>query len=124
MSLYSFDGQGLKKMILGSTNLLALHKSEIDALNVFPVPDGDTGNNMYLTLLAAAKEIQELETVHIGEMAEAAARHALWVPGEILVSSFHNLCEVFPRRWLERNVPMPLRLWRPLKRVLNLLTRL
>lgn len=77
MSLYSFDGQGLKKMILGSTNLLARHKSEIDALNVFPVPDGDTGNNMYLTLLAAAKEIQNLETTHIGEVAEAAAQACL-----------------------------------------------
>ncbi|SHF50748.1 DAK2 domain-containing protein [Desulforamulus putei] len=77
MSLYSFDGQGLKKMILGSTNLLARHKSEIDALNVFPVPDGDTGNNMYLTLLAAAKEIQNLDTTHIGEVAEAAAQACL-----------------------------------------------
>ncbi|CCO07522.1 DAK2 domain-containing protein [Desulforamulus hydrothermalis] len=77
MSLYSFDGQGLKKMILGSTNLLARQKSEIDALNVFPVPDGDTGNNMYLTLLAAAKAIQDLETCHIGEVAEAAAQACL-----------------------------------------------
>ncbi|GAB6157073.1 DAK2 domain-containing protein [Desulfotomaculum varum] len=77
MSLYSFDGQGLKKMILGSTNLLARQKTEIDALNVFPVPDGDTGNNMYLTLLAAAKAIQDLETCHIGEVAEAAAQACL-----------------------------------------------
>ncbi|MEW6698100.1 MAG: DAK2 domain-containing protein [Bacillota bacterium] len=77
MSLYSFDGQGLKKMILGSTHLLARHKNEIDALNVFPVPDGDTGNNMYLTLLSAAKEIQSLDTTHIGEVAEAAAQASL-----------------------------------------------
>ncbi|ABO49805.1 Dak phosphatase [Desulforamulus reducens MI-1] len=77
MSLYSFDGQGLKMMILGSTNLLARHKSEIDALNVFPVPDGDTGNNMYLTLLAAAKEVQNSDTSHIGEVAEAAAQACL-----------------------------------------------
>ncbi|SHK85292.1 hypothetical protein SAMN02745123_03369 [Desulforamulus aeronauticus DSM 10349] len=77
VSLYSFDGQGLKKMLLGSTHLLAQHKSEIDALNVFPVPDGDTGNNMYLTLLAAAKEVQQMETTHIGEVAEAAAEACL-----------------------------------------------
>lgn len=77
MSLYSFDGQGLKMMILGSTNLLARHKSEIDSLNVFPVPDGDTGNNMYLTLLAAAKEVQNIESTHIGEVAEAAAQACL-----------------------------------------------
>ncbi len=77
MSLYTFDGQGLKRMILGGTLLLAQHKAEIDALNVFPVPDGDTGNNMYLTLLAAAKEIQDMESVHIGEIAEAAAQACL-----------------------------------------------
>ncbi|GAB6181617.1 DAK2 domain-containing protein [Desulfotomaculum defluvii] len=77
MSLYSFDGQGLKMMILGSTNLLARHKLEIDSLNVFPVPDGDTGNNMYLTLLAAAKEVQNIETTHIGDVAEVAAQACL-----------------------------------------------
>lgn len=77
MSLYSFNGHGLKKMILGSTNLLAQHKSEIDALNVFPVPDGDTGNNMYLTLLAAAKEVQDLEISNIGEVANIAAQACL-----------------------------------------------
>lgn len=77
MSLYTFDGQGLKKMLLGSTNLLAQYKSEIDSLNVFPVPDGDTGNNMYLTFLAAAKEVQNMEQTNIGEVAAAAARACL-----------------------------------------------
>lgn len=64
-------------MLLGSTNLLAQYKKEIDNLNVFPVPDGDTGNNMYLTLLAAAKEVQNLETTNVGEVAEAAAQACL-----------------------------------------------
>lgn len=77
MTLYSFDGQGLKKMILAGTNLLGQHKSEIDALNVFPVPDGDTGNNMYLTLLAAAREVQNLQTTHVGQVAECAAQACL-----------------------------------------------
>lgn len=77
MSLYTFNGQGLKTMLMGSTKLLAQYKKEIDSLNVFPVPDGDTGNNMYLTLLAAAKEVENLETTNVGEVAEAAAQACL-----------------------------------------------
>ncbi|WP_031514974.1 DAK2 domain-containing protein [Desulfofalx alkaliphila] len=77
MSIYSLDGAGLKRMLMGSINLLATSKQEIDALNVFPVPDGDTGTNMYLTFLEAAKEIQAAKTSHVGEIMEAAARGCL-----------------------------------------------
>ena len=53
----SIDGQILKQMLLSSANNLYNHYPEIDALNVFPVPDGDTGMNMNLTLTSGAKEI-------------------------------------------------------------------
>lgn len=53
----SLDGQILKQMLLSAANNLYNHYPEIDALNVFPVPDGDTGTNMNLTLTSGAKEI-------------------------------------------------------------------
>ncbi|MTI83690.1 MAG: DAK2 domain-containing protein [Firmicutes bacterium] len=78
MKIYSFDGEDLKMMLVGSVNLLAKSKAEIDALNVFPVPDGDTGTNMYLTLLAGVKEARQVEGAGIGGVAEAAARGCLY----------------------------------------------
>ena len=54
----SIDGQILKSMLISGSNNLYNHYPEIDALNVFPVPDGDTGMNMNLTLTSGAKEIQ------------------------------------------------------------------
>ena len=53
----SIDGQLLKQMLLSAANNLYNHYPEVDALNVFPVPDGDTGMNMNLTLTSGAKEI-------------------------------------------------------------------
>lgn len=53
----SLDGQMLKQMLVSAANNLYNHYPEIDALNVFPVPDGDTGMNMNLTLASGSKEI-------------------------------------------------------------------
>lgn len=55
------DSSKLKEMFLGGYKNLQLHKAEVDALNVFPVPDGDTGTNMSLTLASAVKEIENLQ---------------------------------------------------------------
>ena len=52
------DGNMLKQMIISGANNLFNHYPEVDALNVFPVPDGDTGINMNLTISSGAKEIQ------------------------------------------------------------------
>src|SRR5574344_330056 len=54
----TIDGQLLKQMIVSGANNLYNHYPEVDALNVFPVPDGDTGMNMNLTLTSGAKEVQ------------------------------------------------------------------
>ncbi len=77
MAVYSFDGNDLRLILRGSVELLEQSKEHIDSLNVFPVPDGDTGSNMYQTLTAALNEAEPLETDHIGMVAEAAARGAL-----------------------------------------------
>ncbi|MDD3653505.1 MAG: DAK2 domain-containing protein [Desulfotomaculaceae bacterium] len=77
MAIYSFDGADLKMMLQGAVELLGQSKEEIDSLNVYPVPDGDTGTNMYQTLLAAVSEAQALASNHIGAVAGAAARGGL-----------------------------------------------
>ena len=53
----TISGSMLKSMILTAAKLLEINRASIDALNVFPVPDGDTGTNMSLTFQSAVKEI-------------------------------------------------------------------
>ena len=75
----ALDAAALRKWMLVSKDRLGARRAEIDALNVFPVPDGDTGTNMYLTVEAAAIaacEIADPEDVP-GPMADAIARGAL-----------------------------------------------
>ena len=71
------DGKMLRNMIIEGSNRLTANKARIDALNVFPVPDGDTGTNMSLTALAAAKEVEKLDTDDIFTVSKAAASGAL-----------------------------------------------
>ena len=54
----TLNGQTLKQLLISGSNNLYNHYPEVDALNVFPVPDGDTGMNMNLTLTSGSKEIQ------------------------------------------------------------------
>ena len=53
------DGQLFKRALLGSLNWLAANHEEVNRLNVFPVPDGDTGTNMLLTLQSAVEDVKE-----------------------------------------------------------------
>lgn len=71
------DGLALKKLIDAGLTWLRTNKENVNALNVFPVPDGDTGTNMTLTLQAAWNEIKDLGNRHIGEMAAAVSKGAL-----------------------------------------------
>lgn len=73
----SINGAMLKLMILTSANLLDINRANIDALNVFPVPDGDTGTNMSLTLQSAVKELANCKSNNIGDIAEAVSKGAL-----------------------------------------------
>lgn len=77
MSLISINGMLLKKMMIAGANELNNQKQFVDSLNVFPVPDGDTGTNMSLTALAAARETEKNHSLNIGEIAKAAANGAL-----------------------------------------------
>ena len=60
MAINNIDVKMLSKMFLAGANALEAQKDYINELNVFPVPDGDTGTNMSLTIMSAAKEISEL----------------------------------------------------------------
>jgi uncharacterized protein len=66
-----------KKMILGANYFFEREKERINALNVFPVPDGDTGTNMSMTLKAAVEESLAYKGQSIGELSEIVAKKAL-----------------------------------------------
>ena len=55
----------LAKMFLAGAQNIEAKKEYINELNVFPVPDGDTGTNMSLTIMAAAKEVTEIGRAHV-----------------------------------------------------------
>lgn len=71
------DGHLWTKMIVASGKYLEKHKGFVDSLNVFPVPDGDTGTNMSLTMSSAAKSLQKKEESNAGEAAKAVSYGAL-----------------------------------------------
>ncbi|WP_105618183.1 DAK2 domain-containing protein [Vallitalea okinawensis] len=64
-------------MIIGGASLLEKNKDYVDELNVFPVPDGDTGTNMSLTVMAAAKEVQKVESDKVEDVGKALSSGAL-----------------------------------------------
>jgi len=71
------DGQDLKRMVRAALLWLRQHQEAINALNVFPVPDGDTGTNMTLTMTSAWNEIENLRDDHVGNISGKIAHGAL-----------------------------------------------
>ncbi len=71
------DGQGFKRLIEASLAWLRYHQPAINALNVFPVPDGDTGTNMVLTMQSAWLEIEQSPEENVSHVAQAVAHGAL-----------------------------------------------
>jgi len=74
----TLDGRSLKDILISGANNLYNHYQEVDALNVFPVPDGDTGMNMNLTATSGCKEIQDKEEGNVFEIAKSFARGTLF----------------------------------------------
>ena len=77
MGITKIDGVALRKMMIAASNELSMNKNALDALNVFPVPDGDTGTNMSLTVQAAAREVFKQQTPNASDIAIAASSGAL-----------------------------------------------
>lgn len=71
------DGNLFKKMVITGATVLHNNHPEIDALNVFPVPDGDTGTNMSLTFSAGASEIEKLDSNDIFEVSKKLSKGLL-----------------------------------------------
>ncbi len=77
MKLQFIDAKLLQAMFISGAQLLDEKKQIINELNVFPVPDGDTGTNMSLTMLAAAKEVEMSDPQDVSVVAKSAASGAL-----------------------------------------------
>ncbi len=77
MVMNTIDANMLKKMFLSGAQRLDSKKEWINELNVFPVPDGDTGTNMTMTIMSAAREVQAIETPTMENLAKAISMGAL-----------------------------------------------
>ena len=77
MSRSTINAELCAKMFLAGARNLEAHKEWINELNVFPVPDGDTGTNMTLTIMAAAKEVEALDDITMEVLAKAISSGSL-----------------------------------------------
>ena len=73
----NISAAALKEIFISGANNIANNYKHIDALNVFPIPDGDTGTNMMMTIQSGVKNIVNVETSHCGELASAFSRGLL-----------------------------------------------
>ena len=77
MALQQIDAKMLSKMFLAGATNLENKKEWINELNVFPVPDGDTGTNMSMTIMSAAKEVAAIENPTMASLAKAISSGSL-----------------------------------------------
>ena len=98
MEVKTIDTELLKKMFLAGAKNLDSKKEWINELNVFPVPDGDTGTNMSMTIMSAAKEVAAIEEPTIASLSKAISsgslRGARGNSGVILSQLFRGFCKV------------------------------
>ena len=77
MAITKIDGTMFREMLSSGAALLVQNRENVDALNVFPVPDGDTGSNMSQTITAAIKEMNLKPSTAVSDISDAVARGAL-----------------------------------------------
>ena len=98
MEITSINAEKLAKMFLAGAKNLDAKKDWINELNVFPVPDGDTGTNMSMTIMSAAKEVSSLSNPGMKDLAKAISsgslRGARGNSGVILSQLFRGFCKV------------------------------
>ena len=98
MEITSINAEKLAKMFLAGAKNLDAKKEWINELNVFPVPDGDTGTNMSMTIMSAAKEVSSLSNPGMKDLAKAISsgslRGARGNSGVILSQLFRGFCKV------------------------------
>lgn len=97
VTINNISPKTLKSMFIAGAKYLESKKNYVDELNVFPVPDGDTGTNMTLTILAAVKEVQKADSDDINAIAKAISfgslRGARGNSGVILSQLFRGFCK-------------------------------
>ena len=97
MSLTAINAEMMQKAFISAANNISNKKDYIDELNVFPVPDGDTGTNMTLTIMAAAAEVNSVSEPTIDKLAKAISggslRGARGNSGVILSQLFRGFCK-------------------------------
>lgn len=97
MSLVEINANTFKEAFISGANNISNNKEYINELNVFPVPDGDTGTNMTLTIMSAVSEINALKDITIQSLAKAIAggslRGARGNSGVILSQIFRGFCK-------------------------------
>ena len=97
MSLKIITAEMMQKAFVSAANNISNKKEYINELNVFPVPDGDTGTNMTLTIMSAAAEVRDIENPTINLMAKAISsgslRGARGNSGVILSQLFRGFCK-------------------------------
>ena len=98
----TINGGTFAKMIVSASKLLDANRTKIDALNVFPVPDGDTGTNMSLTMQSAVKELKNCNSSRISNVTDAVSRGALrgarGNSGVILSQVLKGICSVIKNK--------------------------
>ena len=90
MKISKITENEFRKMIAVSSNRLNNNAEFINSLNVFPVPDGDTGTNMSLSFASGAKYVSESTSSSVGELSQALAKGLLMAPAEIQALFFHK----------------------------------
>ena len=92
----SIGGTEFRKMIVSGAKVLEINRTKVDSLNVFPVPDGDTGTNMSLTIQSAVKELSLCSSNRLSELCDAVSKGALkgarGNSGVILSQLFRGIC--------------------------------
>ncbi|MBQ7642409.1 MAG: DAK2 domain-containing protein, partial [Clostridia bacterium] len=92
------NGATFAKMVMAASAFLDANRDMIDSLNVFPVPDGDTGTNMSLTMQSSIKELKACKSNNLSDLADAVSRGALrgarGNSGVITSQIFRGICSV------------------------------
>ena len=87
----TIEGSLFREMLLTGAACLEKNKQAIDAMNVFPVPDGDTGTNMSMTMQRAVAEIRQVKSDSVEELASARRK------GQLGCYSFSDIQRIFTR---------------------------
>lgn len=93
----TINGAMFSKMVIAASALLDANRAKIDALNVFPVPDGDTGTNMSLTMQSAVRELKQCSSNRLSDICDSVSKGALrgarGNSGVITSQIFKGLCD-------------------------------